>query len=68
MYEASLMSWILRPAKEMKMQKPWSMLATKTRSEGDAGHVVLDEAVDIDDGGVVAELDARHQHEHQCDH
>ena len=42
--------------------------ATKTRSEGDAEHVVLDEAVDIDDGGVVAELDACHQHEHHCDH
>lgn len=32
----------------------------EARSEGDAGDVVLDEPVDVDDGGGVAELDARH--------
>ena len=68
MHEASSMSWILRPAKKMKMRKPWSVPATKTRFEGDAEHVVLDEAINIDDVGVIAELDACHQHEHQCDH
>ena len=42
--------------------------SSEARSEGNAGHVILDEAVDVDDGGAVAELDARHQHEHQRDH
>lgn len=32
--------------------------ASKSRSEGNAGHVVLDETVDVDDGGAVAEIDA----------
>ena len=62
------MSWILMSAKEMKMQKSWLVPAMKMRFDGDAGHVVLDEALDVDDGGIVAELDIRHQHEHQCDH
>lgn len=33
------------------------------RSEWYAGDIVLDEAVDIDDGNGVAELDAGHQYE-----
>lgn len=37
----------------------------EARSEGDAGDVVLDEAVDVDDGDGVAELDAGHQYEQQ---
>lgn len=37
------------------------------RSEWYAGDIVLDEAVDIDDGNGVAELDAGHQYEYQGD-
>lgn len=39
----------------------------EARSEGGAGDVVLDEAVDVDDGGGVAELRAGDQHEHEGD-
>lgn len=39
----------------------------EARSEGDAGDVVLDEAVDVDDGGAAAELRAGDQHEHEGD-
>lgn len=41
--------------------------AGESRSEGDAGHVVLDEAVDVDDGGAVAEVDAGNEDEDERD-
>lgn len=41
--------------------------AGESRSEGDAGHVVLDEAVDVDDGGAVAEVDAGDEDEDERD-
>uniref|UniRef100_A0A2N9IFV0 Uncharacterized protein n=1 Tax=Fagus sylvatica TaxID=28930 RepID=A0A2N9IFV0_FAGSY len=40
--------------------------ASKARSEGGAGDVVLDEMVDINDDGGVAELDTSHQDEDEC--
>lgn len=40
----------------------------EARSEGGAGDVVLDEAVNVDDGGGVAELDAGHEEEDERDH
>ena len=40
--------------------------ASKARSEGGTGDVVLDEMVDIDDDGGVAELDTSHQDEDEC--
>lgn len=41
--------------------------AGEARSKWDAGDVILDQAVDVDGGGGVAELDAGHQHENQSD-
>lgn len=41
--------------------------AGEPRSEGDAGHVVLDEAVDVDDSGAVAEVDAGDEDEDERD-
>ena len=38
------------------------------RPEGHAGEIVLDEAVDVDDGDAVDQLDASHQYENQRDH
>ena len=40
----------------------------EARSKGGAGDVVLDEAVYVDDGGGVAELDAGHEEEDERDH
>lgn len=39
----------------------------EARSEGNAGEIVLNEAIDIDDSGSVAELDAGDEHEDKCD-
>lgn len=35
----------------------------QTRSEGNAGNIILNETVDVDDGGGVAELDAGNEDE-----
>lgn len=40
----------------------------EARSERNAGDVVLNQAVDVDDGGGVAELDAGDEDEHHGDH
>ena len=40
----------------------------EARSEGATGDVVQDEAVNVDDGGGVAELDAGHEEEDKRDH
>lgn len=42
--------------------------ASETRSERRTGDVVLDETVDIDDGGGVAKLNAGYQDEDERDH
>jgi len=41
--------------------------AGESRSERNARHVVLDEAVDIDDGGAVTEVDAGDKDENERD-
>lgn len=41
--------------------------AGETRSERNAGEIVLNEAVDVDDGGGVAELNASDEHEDESD-
>lgn len=40
----------------------------QARSKRDAGDIILDETVDVDDGGGIAELDAGHQYENQGQH
>ena len=40
----------------------------EARSERDTGDVVLDEAVDVDDGGGAAELDAGEEDDDELDH
>lgn len=40
----------------------------ETRSERDTGDVVLDEAVDVDDGAGAAELDAGEEDDDELDH
>ena len=39
----------------------------ETRSERNAGEIVLNEAVNVDDGGSIAELDAGDEDEDKCD-
>lgn len=40
----------------------------EARSIGDAGQIILDEAIDVDGGDGIAELDASNEHEHQNHH